>query len=145
MNSVIKKTGISLFLLAVGACGSSFRMFQNVEVAGKTYLVPYESGVIDSNKEFKVAPVYPEWALKNCIEGWVRMGAILQSDGSLENVFIMEAKPKGVFDTVAVEAFSRWRFNPQRFHLKKLPHRVRQVLSFKIPNGTATCPEKSDE
>jgi TonB family protein len=57
-------------------------------------------------------PAYPQRALERGIEGSVVLEFGLNADGSVKNVQVVDAKPAGVFDEAAVDAFRRWTFQP---------------------------------
>lgn len=59
----------------------------------------------------KVAPEYPSEAVKkNISAGSVRAKLNIGGDGKVAAVDIVEAEPKRVFDRVAIEALSQWKF-----------------------------------
>ncbi|TVR01244.1 MAG: energy transducer TonB [Desulfovibrionales bacterium] len=62
----------------------------------------------------QVPPQYPVRARRQGISGWVRLEFIVNPDGSVRDISVVEAEPrKGIFDQEAVRALSRWRFHPQ--------------------------------
>jgi len=58
------------------------------------------------------APRYPPRALKQRIEGWVLVGFTIRTDGSVDQVQVLDAQPEGLFDREAVGSMQRWRFQP---------------------------------
>jgi len=62
----------------------------------------------------QILPRYPQHARFEGISGWVRLEFIVNPDGSVGDVTVVEAEPRrGVFDQEAVRALIRWRFQPQ--------------------------------
>jgi periplasmic protein TonB len=58
----------------------------------------------------KRVPTYPPRAERRGIEGWVHMSFVIQPDGSVDEVKVLDAEPQGVFDREAVAALKMWRF-----------------------------------
>lgn len=61
----------------------------------------------------KVQPVYPRRALARGIEGYVVVEFTVTRTGSVRDVHVVESKPPGVFDRVAVEAARKFRYKPR--------------------------------
>jgi protein TonB len=76
----------------------------------------------------RVAPKYPEAALRRRLEGEVEVMARVAADGSVEQVDVLRSEPPGVFDREAVLAVRRWRYVPAA-----AASSVRVVLTFKRP------------
>ncbi|QQD19164.1 energy transducer TonB [Spongiibacter nanhainus] len=55
----------------------------------------------------KVAPNYPEDALRECIEGWVLVGFSVLKSGKTTEVRVLSSEPKGVFDKAAIETVEK--------------------------------------
>ena len=80
-----------------------------------------------------VQPQYPYDALRNNIEGEVELEFTVLADGSVADVVVIRANPRGVFEQSAVRAVSRWQFMPKRENGVGVPVRVRQVVEFELP------------
>lgn len=80
-----------------------------------------------------VQPQYPYDALRNNIEGEVELEFTVLADGSVADVEVIRANPRGVFEQSAVRAVSRWQFVPKRENGVGVPARVRQVVEFELP------------
>ncbi len=61
----------------------------------------------------KVAPVYPQRALQRGLEGWVLVEFTVTSAGSVKDVKVVDADPKGVFEEAAKEAALKFRYKPK--------------------------------
>lgn len=59
-----------------------------------------------------VAPRYPTTAVRANQEGWVEVTFTITPDGSVDDVKVVDAEPRHVFDRAATEAVSRWKFQP---------------------------------
>lgn len=78
-----------------------------------------------------VQPRYPIQAVKNNIEGSVTVEFDLTPSGAVLSPRVIKAEPKGVFEEVALKAFSQWRFGKEsnrsnliytmKFQLAKTP------------------------
>ncbi|HVO76396.1 MAG TPA: energy transducer TonB [Candidatus Bathyarchaeia archaeon] len=60
----------------------------------------------------KEPPSYPYKARELGVEGSVQVKMLVQKDGSVGDVKILDARPKGVFDEAVYQALAQWRFNP---------------------------------
>ncbi|GIX34952.1 MAG: hypothetical protein KatS3mg126_0731 [Lysobacteraceae bacterium] len=58
-----------------------------------------------------VQPRYPRLAFRRRIEGYVRVRMLVQPDGSVGQVEVIESEPEGVFDRETLAAVSRWKFS----------------------------------
>ncbi|MDZ4192689.1 TonB family protein [Ectopseudomonas chengduensis] len=60
-----------------------------------------------------VRPEYPRYALQRGIEGFVKLAFTINRSGNVENIRVLEANPRNVFEREARRAASRWRFAPR--------------------------------
>ena len=58
-------------------------------------------------------PAYPFGALSRGIEGSVLLEYVVDARGRVVSPRVLEATPPGVFDRTALEALSRWRYEPR--------------------------------
>jgi len=59
------------------------------------------------------APVYPEWAQREMVEGSVRLHFNVLPDGRVkENIFVEKTSGFEEFDENAMQALAQWRFEP---------------------------------
>ncbi len=61
----------------------------------------------------RVNPEYPHRALERGIEGWVHVRFTITAAGTVKDLVVVDAEPKGVFDEAASKAVLRWRYNPR--------------------------------
>ena len=61
----------------------------------------------------RVKPVYPPGALRQSIEGGVKVVFTITEAGGVAEPRIVAAEPRGVFDRAALEAVLKWRYQPQ--------------------------------
>lgn len=61
----------------------------------------------------RVEPQYPIQAAQQGIQGSVTVKFTVQPDGSVSDPSVIDAKPRrGIFDSAALRAVSRWKFKP---------------------------------
>jgi len=60
----------------------------------------------------RMQPVYPMSAKRRNIEGWVSVRFVVDEQGEVEDVTILDEKPPGVFDKAVIDCVSDWRFRP---------------------------------
>ena len=77
-------------------------------------------------------PLYPPQARARRIEGEVVLEFVVAADGSPGRVEVVSGQPAGLFDTAAVNAVKRWRFQPGVKGGGPVAVRVRQKLSFRL-------------
>jgi len=69
----------------------------------------------------RTQPHYPRRAIDRNIEGWVTVRFQLDIQGKPREILVVEAEPKGIFDSAAVTAVEKWRFSPARNEQTGLP------------------------
>ena len=83
-------------------------------------------------------PIYPQDAVIGGVEGKVTVEFNIASDGSVQNLSVINAKPAGVFDQAAERAMRGWKYavsegvSPQRLY--------RQVFAFSLNASRAMGP-----
>lgn len=60
----------------------------------------------------QTSPSYPVIALQKGIEGWVKLRFDVDALGMAENIKIVTASHKKIFDKEALKALKKWRFKP---------------------------------
>lgn len=60
----------------------------------------------------RIPPVYPIGAKRRGIEGWVKVRFVVDTQGNVGDIRIVEGKPEGLFDKSVIRCVSRWRFKP---------------------------------
>lgn len=60
----------------------------------------------------RIPPTYPLRAKRRDIEGWVKVRFVVDKQGRVREVTILEQEPDGVFDKTVRNCVSRWRFEP---------------------------------
>lgn len=60
----------------------------------------------------RIPPEYPQRAITQNKEGWVRVQFSITASGLVRDAFVVEAQPQGLFDDAALKAIARWRYSP---------------------------------
>ena len=60
----------------------------------------------------RVPPMYPMRARRRGIEGWVRVRFIVNEEGRVGDISVIESRPKNIFDRPVIRCVSAWRFTP---------------------------------
>lgn len=76
--------------------------------------------------------VYPPRALRQKIEGYVRARLQISPEGTVEDVEIIEAEPRGVFEREAVRALYRYKFRPKMEDGRPVAQTATQTLEFTL-------------
>lgn len=80
----------------------------------------------------RIPPRYPRGAAENKVEGKVEMQFIVNADGRVQDVIVLNSEPADVFDDVAVEAIKAWRFKPARNDGGPVPVQTKQTIKFEL-------------
>ncbi|MDR3386526.1 MAG: TonB family protein [Rudaea sp.] len=83
-----------------------------------------------------VPPVYPPRAMAARVEGNVELEYSIAADGTVRDMQVLHAQPKGVFDAAAQAALSQWRFVQSAPAATNL--RYRQNFAFTLTPGSAS-------
>jgi len=60
----------------------------------------------------QVPPIYPMSARQREIEGWVKVRFIVNKQGRVDSVKILESRPEKVFNNSVIRGVAAWRFSP---------------------------------
>lgn len=81
----------------------------------------------------RLDPEYPRKAAMQGIQGWVRLRFDITAMGTVENVQVLEAEPRRVFDMSAKRALLKWKYRPKMEDGKPVPQKGEMVqLDFKL-------------
>jgi protein TonB len=81
----------------------------------------------------KVAPVYPQRALRRGIEGYVVVEFTVTTSGAVTDPRVIEADPPGVFNHAAMEAAKKFKYKPKVVNGKPIEVAgVRNIIRFEL-------------
>jgi protein TonB len=84
----------------------------------------------------RIEPDYPARAAQRGIEGYVVVEFTITPAGTIKNARVIRAEPNGVFDSSALAAVSRWKYNPKVENGAAVARTgVRVKLNFQLENS----------
>lgn len=87
----------------------------------------------DATPIVRIEPKYPVQAARDGKEGYVIMSFTINEVGGVEDVVVLEAEPKRIFDREAKRALRRWKYKPKIVEGKPQKQFNMQVqLDFKL-------------
>jgi protein TonB len=106
------------------------------QVASAAPATSVATSTAPQNKDFalvkRVNPSYPSQALRSRTEGWVELAFTITADGDVENISVVDAEPRRVFDREATRALGQWKFTPRVEDGKPVAAKARQRLTFNL-------------
>lgn len=79
-----------------------------------------------------VRPEYPYRARQQGIEGHIKLAFTISPAGRVENIRVLEASPRNVFDREARRAAARWRFAPRTENGVAVSREAVKTLHFRL-------------
>lgn len=73
-------------------------------------------------------PNIPEYAWNNKINGWVLVAFTVNAKGFVENVRVLDAQPRGVFEENVIASVKHWVYSPADFGGKKVKAQLTQKI-----------------
>ena len=90
----------------------------------------------DATPIVRIEPKYPIQVARDGKEGWVKLSFSINTIGGVEDVTVIEAQPKRVFDKEAKRALRKWKYKPKVIDGKPLRQTGLTVqLDFKMDGG----------
>jgi protein TonB len=80
----------------------------------------------------RVPPVYPLGAKNRGTEGWVKVRFIVNEDGTVQEVAVVDSEPQKTFDDAVIRAVSGWRFKAGTVGGVPVKCRAETVVRFKL-------------
>lgn len=79
-----------------------------------------------------VRPEYPYRARQQGIEGHIKLAFTINPAGRVENIRVLEASPRNIFDREARRAAARWRFAPRTENGVAVSREAVKTLHFRL-------------
>jgi TonB family protein len=73
---------------------------------------PNSVAAVILQRVYAVDPEFPEIARERDLTGFVDLEFTVRADGTVTDVNVLKAQPRGVFENAAVDAVSKWRYRP---------------------------------
>lgn len=90
----------------------------------------------DATPIVRIEPKYPPQAARDGKEGWVKLSFTINEVGGVEDISVIEAKPKRIFDREAKRALRKWKYKPKIVDGKAMKQPGMTVqLDFKLDQG----------
>ncbi|MFT6268486.1 MAG: protein TonB [Alphaproteobacteria bacterium] len=67
----------------------------------------------DATPIVRIDPKYPPEAARDGKEGWVELSFTINEVGGVEDVEVLQADPKRIFDREAKRALKKWKYRPK--------------------------------
>jgi len=80
----------------------------------------------------RIAPIYPSRAARLNIQGWVKFEVLIDKEGSVKKVKVLNSHPSGIFNRAAIKAMKRWRFRPKVIDGIAVSRTAEQQINFKL-------------
>ncbi len=84
---------------------------------------------------FRVEPQYPPRAYNRGIEGWVKAEFDISETGSVENIRIIDSKPRNIFNRYVIKALKKFRFRPKIVDGVAVKQHSSQFFEFKLKSS----------
>lgn len=75
---------------------------------------------------------YPPVAKKNGVKGYVLLSILVETDGSVNQVQVLESNPSGIFDAAAMHGIRAWHFEPAKYKGETVKVWAKQKIRFDL-------------
>ena len=80
----------------------------------------------------RIPPVYPVRARRRGIQGWVKVAFVVDENGRVGDVSIIEADPEGLFERSVERCVRGWRFKPGTVEGMPVKAKVETIIRFEL-------------
>lgn len=104
------------------------------KILGDTTNAIMTSDTVDQEpRALSRAPLnYPPRAKAKEIEGYVLLSILVNKQGEVEKVRILESEPQGTFEEVAIRNIKKWKFDPAFYNGEPVKIWVNQPIQFRL-------------
>ena len=99
---------------------------------GKNMIMSEDSVDVAPVPSERSAMAYPKKARQAGISGYVLMNLLINKDGAVEKVKILESQPANVFDDTASNGVKTWRFKPAQYKGEAVKVWAKQKVRFDL-------------
>ncbi|MCH1923445.1 TonB family protein [Shewanella sp. C32] len=90
----------------------------------------------DATPIVRIEPQYPIAAARDGKEGWVQLSFTINEIGGVDDVEVINAEPRRIFDREAIRALRKWKYKPKIVDGKAVKQPGMTVqLDFKLNKG----------
>jgi len=82
--------------------------------------------------KFKTVVEYPARAKAKEVEGFVTLSLLINTEGKIDTVKIIESEPAGIFDRAVLRAIKKWVFEPARYKGEAVQTWANQTIRFEL-------------
>ena len=82
--------------------------------------------------KFKVSVDYPARAKAKEIEGFVTLSILINTQGKIDTIKIIESEPAGIFDQAVLRTVKKWVFDPARYKGEAVQTWANQTIRFEL-------------
>ena len=80
----------------------------------------------------RIPPLYPLKARRRGVEGWVKVRLLVNEQGDVSSITIVEAEPSGIFEKSVRNCVASWRFQPGTVGGVPVKAQVETVIHFTL-------------
>jgi len=104
------------------------------DVLGDTSNAIMTGGTVDQQPRALVrSPLqYPARAKAKEIEGYVLLSILINKEGKVEEVKVLESDPQGTFEDIAIHNIKKWKFSPARYKGQAVKTWINQSIIFQL-------------
>ncbi len=128
MNLAFASSGLDLGIDILGLSAGDSKLLSQ---QGETVMT---EDVVDRlpQVQYREPIPYPDSAKNNNVEGHVTVNILVNKDGEVDQVKLLDSVPEGVFDRVTLSAVKTWSFSPAEYKGQFVSVWVKQKLKFQV-------------
>jgi TonB family protein len=120
-----------LLILAVGTAVPRMALAADEATWTGTAEVRVAKPVMQLKRTRFKAPVYPQWALRAQLSGFVAIEFVVNANGEPVGLRVIDAWPAQVFESSVLRAVKTWRYQPRVINNSPAETPTRMIVLFK--------------